>query len=148
MKKIKIIAGLTWSFAALLLILILYPGINSMSSAASRLPFMKINPNFTGGPIEKQIVSEGCTLSIHKPVFDGLLGERKSGFVQIDWRGNIPEVINDTIDFDSDCKADFSVSVNRILNKTTLSKTNLNVKDLNVSASTSYGWAVRIGLQK
>lgn len=148
MKKIKLIAGLTWAFAALLLILILYPGINSMSSAASRLPFMKINPNFSGGAIEIQIVSEGCTLSIHKPVFDGLLGERKNGFVQIDWCGNVPEVINDTIDFDSDHIADFSVSVNRSLNQTTLSKTNLNVKDINLSTSTSYGWAVRIGLQK
>ena len=50
---------------------------------------MKINPNYTGGEVAKQLISEDCTLDIRKPVFDGLFKESKNGFVQIDWRGNI-----------------------------------------------------------
>ena len=37
MKKIKIIAGITWAFAGLILIIILFPGLNS---------FLLPQPNF------------------------------------------------------------------------------------------------------
>jgi hypothetical protein len=146
MKKIKIIAGITWAFAGLILILVLFPGLNSFSASASRLPFMKINPNYTGGEIARQIVSDGCTLDIRKPVFDGLIGKRKNGFVQLDWRGKVPETINDTIDYNNDGHSDFLVIINRKESKTELASYNPLVKKLGVSAQTSYGWAIRVEL--
>jgi len=148
MKKIKIIAGISWAFICLILIIVLFPGLNSFSSSAAKLPFMKINPNYTGGEIAEQLISEGCTLNIRKPVFDGLLKERKRGFVQMDWRGNIPQIINDTIDYDLDKEPDFTIFVDRNLSKTVLNPMKSNVKDINISSSTSYGWAVRVNLKK
>ena len=57
MKKIKIIAGIIWALSGLILILILFPGLNSFSGSAARLPFMKINPNYSGGEVTKQMLS-------------------------------------------------------------------------------------------
>lgn len=148
MKKIKIIAGITWAFAGLILILILFPGIGVFSKSVSRLPFMKLNPNLTGGVVARQMISEGCTLDIRKPVFDGLIGERKNGFVQLDWRGNIPESINDTIDYDNDGTSDFSVIINRKESKAELASYNPLVKKVGISTPTSYGWAVRVDLKR
>ena len=148
MKKLKIIAGITWAFAGLILIIILFPGLNSFSASASKLPFMKINPNYSGGEVAKQLISDGCTLSIRKPVFDGLLRERKNGFVQLDWTGNLPDKISDTIDYDFDNKPDFSIEVDRLNTLTSIDAFSLKVKDVEMSTQTSYGWAVRIGLKK
>jgi hypothetical protein len=148
MKKVKIIAGICWAFLCLILILILFPGLNSFSGSVSRMSFMKINPRYSGGEVSGQIVAGSCTLDVRKPVFNGLLGERTSGFVQMDWRGNVPEFIRDTIDYNNDGKKDFSILVNRKESKTYLESYNPKVKGVIISTPTSYGWAVRVGLVK
>jgi hypothetical protein len=148
MRKIKIIAGVTWALAGLILILILFPGLNSFSSSAARLPFMKINPNYSGGEVAKQLFSSCCTLDIRRPVFDGLLKERKNGFVQIDWRGNLPGRLIDTIDYDLNGIPDFFVQVDRNSSKTQLVPFNPLVMNVEISTQTSYGWAVRVGIKK
>lgn len=148
MKKIKIIAGICWAFAGLILIIILFPGLTSFSRSVSKLPFMKLNARYTGGEIAKQIVAENCTLNIRKPVFNGFLKERNSGFVQLDWHGTIPEVITDSVDYDRDGNKDFIIFVDRKNSKTALDPLNRKVKGVDISTATSYGWAARIGLLK
>jgi hypothetical protein len=148
MTKLKIIAGITWAILCLILIIILFPGLNSFSTSAASLPFMKINPNLTGGVVAKEQVSAGCTLDIRKPVFDGLLKERKTGFVQVDWRGNLPEKLSDTIDYNLDGIPDFCIMINRKEFKTEMNPLNSKVIKVNVSTPTSYGWAVRVDLEK
>jgi hypothetical protein len=148
MKKIKIITGIAWAVLCLVLIIVLFPGLNSFSASASRLPFMKINPNYTGGDVAKEIVSEGCTLQIRKPVFDGLIRERKKGFVQVDWRGIVPEKITDTIDFNFDKVPDFIVIIDRKMPDTELFPMNSSVLRIGKSTRTSYGWAIRVELAK
>jgi hypothetical protein len=148
MRKIKIIAGVTWALAGLILILILFPGLNSFSSSAARLPFMKINPNYSGGEVAKQLFSQCCTVDIRRPVFDGLLKERKNGFVQIDWRGNLPEKLSDTIDYDLNGIPDFLIQVDRNSSESQLVPFNPHVINVEISTLTSYGWAVRVGIKK
>ena len=148
MKKVKIIAGITWAFVCLILILVLFPGLNSFSESASKLSFMKINPNYNGGELARQIVSEGCTLNIRKPVFDGLIGERKNGFVQLDWRGSLPDEFSDTIDYNFDNNPDFRISVDKLNSRTSLDAFDIKVKNVTISTPTSYGWAVRVELIK
>jgi hypothetical protein len=148
MKKIKIIAGISWAFFGLILIIILFPGLNSYSVSVSKLPFMKLNPRYSGGEIAKRIVTDRCTLDIRKPVFNGFIKERNNGFVQLDWRGNISELINDSIDYDQDGIKDFNISVDRKNSKTVLNPINSKVKDVIISTRTSYGWAVRVGIKK
>jgi hypothetical protein len=148
MKKIKIIAGITWAFICLIIIIVLFPGLGSLSSSFAKLPFMKINPNYTGGETAKSLIMDNCTIDIRTPVFDGLFGERQKGFVQIDWRGNIPEEINDTIDYNSDTSNDFAIHINSKNSETELEAFNDKVRNVEISTPTSYGWAVRVNLIK
>jgi len=148
MKRVKIFAGILWAFAGMIVIIVMFPSLNGLSASVSRLPFMKIHPRYTGGEVASRIVEKSCTLNIRKPVFDGFFSDRKSGFVQLDWHGTLPEVINDTIDFDKDGVLDFSVLVNRENSKTDLVAINKMVEKIEISIPTSYGWSVRVGLSK
>lgn len=148
MNKIKITAGLIWAVVCLILMIILYFGLGNFSSGLSKLPFMKINPNFTGGEVAREIVMESCTLAIRKPVFDGLIGEKKNGFVQLDWRGKVPETINDTIDYNMDNTPDFVIIINRKEPTTMLTPLSPEVKNVEISTETSFGWAVRVNIYK
>ena len=148
MKKVKIIAGITWAVFCLILIIILFPGLNSFSVSVSKLPFMKLNPRYTGGEMANQIISERCTLDIRKPVFNGFLKESNSGFVQLDWHGTIPEMIKDSIDYDHDGNQDFCILIDRKNSKTVLDPLKKKVKSVLISTPTSYGWALRVGLVK
>jgi hypothetical protein len=148
MKKVKIIAGISWALFCLILIIILFPGLNSFSLSVSKLPFMKLNPRYTGGEIADQVISKSCTLDIRKPVFNGFLKERNLGFVQLDWHGTIPDIIKDSIDYNHDGIKDFCVLIDRKNSKTVLDPINRKIKGVLISTPTSYGWAVRIGLIK
>ncbi len=148
MKKLKLIAGISWAFFCLILIIILFPGLNSFSNSVSKLPFMKLNPRYSGGEVSHQIISERCTLDVRQPVFNGFLRESNSGFVQLDWRGDIPQLINDSIDYDQDGTRDFCIEINRKDSETKLEPISKKVKGVVISTSTSYGWAARIGLTK
>ena len=148
MKKVKIIAGISWALFCLILIIILFPGLNSFSLSVSKLPFMKLNPRYTGGEIADQVLSKSCTLNIRKPVFNGFLKERNLGFVQLDWHGTIPDIIKDSIDYNHDGIKDFCVLIDRKNSKTVLDPINRKIKGVLISTPTSYGWAVRIGLIK
>jgi hypothetical protein len=109
---------------------------------------MKLNPIYSGGEIAERIITANCTLDIRKPVFNGFLKERNSGFVQLDWHGPIPEVIKDSVDYDHDGRNDFYISIDRKNRKTILDPVNIKVKSVAVSTQTSYGWAVRVRLIK
>jgi hypothetical protein len=148
MKKVRIIAGICWAIAGLILIIILFPGLNTFSASVSKLPFMKLNPRYTGGEVATHQISEKCTLDIRKPVFSGLLKERNSGFVQLDWRGIVPEIIKDSIDYDNDGKKDFFIEVNRAKSISGLEVYNNKVKKILISTPASYGWSVRVELSK
>jgi hypothetical protein len=148
MKKIKIITGITWAFVCLFFMILLFPQLNTFSSSAARLPFMKINPNYTGGEVAGKYVTENCTLVVHEPVFDGLIKERKTGFVQVDWRGKLADKFIDTIDYDLDKKPDFIIQIDRTSLETVLNPLTSKVKDVNVSTPASYGWAARINLKR
>jgi hypothetical protein len=148
MKKFKSVSGIAWAFLCLIIVLVLFPGLNAISGSIARLPFMKINPNYTGGDVARSIASANYSKDIRKPVFDGLIGERRKGFVQIDWRGNIPEVLNDTIDYDLDNNPDFLIHISKSEAKTEIEPVNNKVGSVLISSPTSYGWVVRVAVLK
>jgi hypothetical protein len=148
MERIKIIAGMIWVFLCLILLIVLFPGLTGFSAALSKAPFMKIHPRYSGGEAAKHITAENYTLDVRKPVFKGLINDRKNGFVQLDWRGTVPQVIRDTIDYDLDGIPDFYISIDTKTPETKLSSFNDKVKDVKISTSTSYGWAVRVAVVK
>jgi hypothetical protein len=148
MKKIKLISGIMWAFLCLILVLALFPGLNTISGSFARLPFMKINPNYSGGEVAWSSKSMHYTKDIRKPVFDGLTGERRKGFVQVDWRGDIPDILNDTIDYDLDNKPDFRIHISKSKAKTEIEPFSNRVGKVLVSTPTSYGWVVRVEVER
>ena len=148
MKKLKIFLGITWAFLCLIMILVLFPGLNSFSGSVSKLPFMKLNDRYSGGDVAKQIVAVSCTLDIRKPVFNGFFKDRENGFVQLDWRGTLPETIKDSVDYNNDGIKDFYLTVNTKDVKSVIEPFNAKVKEVLISTPTSYGWAVRVALIK
>lgn len=47
---------------------------------------MKISARFTGGEVVSSVKHGAYTASIHRPVFDGAVGERRpDGFIQVAW---------------------------------------------------------------
>lgn len=144
MNKFKLTAGIIWALVSLLLMVILFFALGGFSQSLAKLPFMKLNPVCSGGEVARRIVADNCTLEIRQPVFNGFLGEKNRGFVQVDWRGIIPEMINDTIDYNMDNIPDFIIEIDRKENTSELSGMTPLVKNISVSAPTSYGWAARV----
>jgi len=146
MRYIKYTLGTIWAAIALILILILFPGLRTISEGLSKAPFMKIHPMYTGGEIIDSVKKSNRTIYIHRPVFNGLIKERMLGFVQIDWHGNIPNVINDTIDYNKDTIPDFIINIDTRNNITDLKKISAYVYDCGVSTQTSFGWVIRVNV--
>jgi len=141
-------AGVIWALLGLVLMIILFPGLNGFSRSFSTLPFMKINPRYSGGE-ESFRKSEGAfTLVVHKPVFNGLIRDRKDGFVQIDWRGAVPDKIFDTIDYNRDDIPDFIMKIDTKKQVSDCLPMEGSVIGLRISTPTSFGWAVRVNLRK
>jgi hypothetical protein len=74
---------------------------------------LNISPWFSGGEVRQTIDHGTYRTLVHRPVFDGLIGERSNGFVQIDWvpkeKFHLPVILQEEFDADGDGKIDFSV---------------------------------------
>lgn len=148
MNKMKSILGIIWALAGLIIIIVLFPGLTGYSKALSSAPFMRINPNYSGGEIFYSKSHAEYKIDIRKPVFSGLTGEKEHGFIQLDWRGNLASYLIDTIDYNNDGENDFIININTLNSETELEPLNGKVTGLNISTSTSYGWSSRINLIK
>jgi hypothetical protein len=150
MKKILTILGYIWAGICLLTVLIMFTGLDSFSKQLARLPFMKINPIYSGGEVIKKIETSDYTIELHEPVFESLIGESKEGFVQMEWiwKDTMPESVRDTIDYNNDNKNDFIIHIKTGSKEIVLEKIEEKVQDVDASAMTQDGWIVRIGLSR
>ena len=68
-----------------------------------KAPFMKIDPSFSGGEVERTINQGVYTINIHEKVFPALIGEGSEGFRQITVIKNDSTITNYNIDtFEAD----------------------------------------------
>ena len=126
MQKVKSILGYSWSALALPVILATFVGMHSWTEKLAQVTQVKVSPWFTGGEVVRTLPHEGYVTRIHRPVFDGLLGERRSGFVQVDWVApkfstGLPAQIAEEIDWDGDGRADFSIQLDTTTDAAVLS---------------------------
>jgi hypothetical protein len=72
---------------------------------------MTVHPRLSGGEMLKERHSGNTTWRIHRPVFDGLTGERSRGTLRIDALGNTasPDSQPIAVDYDNDGQADFDI---------------------------------------
>jgi hypothetical protein len=128
MRKLKSILGYAWALTALPIILATFIGMNVWAKGFAGLTGLEISPWYSGGKSAYVVSHEGYTTTVNEPVFQGLVGETKKGFVQVKWTpaegASLPDELSEAIDFDGDGAPDFSVRLCAGADKAELEATN------------------------
>ncbi len=112
-----------WALLTLPIILATFMGGDYWARQLVSLTGIKVSPRFTGGEIIQIIEHEQYQTLIHRAVFDGLIGQRSRGFVQIDWqpkRESLPEKLMEEIDYNQDGAIDVKIQLDSIKNQARL----------------------------
>jgi hypothetical protein len=113
LEGIKAGAGITWAALCLVIVLATFVGLGFWAKTLATETGIHVSPRFTGGEIRTAIDHGAYRTLLHRPVFDGLVGERRDGFVQIDWvpreKNALPPALEEAFDIDGDGSADCSV---------------------------------------
>ena len=151
MKRFRKFLAYGWALMAVPILLATFIGMNFWAEKLVGFTGLKVSPLYTGGEVVQTIRHEGYETLIHQPVFDGLLCERKNGFVQIGWKASgdkLPELIDEAIDFDRDGKDDFRINLDTITNTGQLEGYSSGVVSLREVLVLKNERIVRISLKK
>lgn len=132
MRKLKAILGYTTAALAVPVILAALIGMETWSRVIVEATGITVSPWFSGGEIRRTIEHGTYQTRIRRPVFDALIGQRRKGFVQIDWEplAALPEVIEEEIDYDGDGRSDFRVTLDTGSGRASLLEKSGRVLDL------------------
>jgi hypothetical protein len=122
MSKLKAFLGYTFAALSPLIVLISFLGLDSMAEPFIAATGLTVSANFTGGEVVQTVDHAAYQAAIHRPVFDALIGERKEGFVQIDWAplDALPSLFEEEIDANGDGEADMRLQVDTADEEATL----------------------------
>lgn len=151
MKLFRKFLAYGWALMAVPILLATFIGMNFWAEKLVGFTGLKVSPLCTGGEVVQTIGHEGYETMIHRPVFDGLLCERKNGFVQIGWKATgdrLPESIDELIDFNRDGKDDFQIKLNTITNQGQLEAEAAGVAGLGEILVLENERIVRVSLKK
>ena len=150
MKGVLKIAGYAWAIACVVAVLATFIGNTYFSHKFASATGITVSPRFSGGEIVRSIDHGAYRTVIRRPVYDGLIGERKNGFIQIEWQSLtvLPAVIEDGIDFTGDGKEDFSFRLDTIAGSGKLTPHDPSVIAVQTLVKVNQGWVVRIQLRK
>jgi hypothetical protein len=113
MSKLKSLLGYTVAALGIPIILATFMGMSFWAETLVSVTGVKISPWFTGGEVAHTVDHGTYHTGVRHPVFDALVGERKEGFVQVDWSPShaLPAHIVEEIDVDEDGQADFRIEM-------------------------------------
>lgn len=150
MKILKGILGYSWAFFTIIIVLATFMGNDYFSAKLASATGVTVSPWFSGGEVVQTIDHGAYTTYLHRPVFDALIGEKRKGFIQLNWEpyAGVPPVIRETIDYNGDKKADFSITLNTHTGDVTLTAYNPSVLSSEGPYRLKKGWAVRVILKK
>lgn len=72
-----------WAILSIFLLLATFLFGQQIQDVLMRAPFMKIDPYYSGGDIERSFDTTSYSVKIHQKVFPALFGESDEGFRQI-----------------------------------------------------------------
>jgi hypothetical protein len=126
LKTIKSILGNAWAILCLVIVLATFVGLNFWARVLANGTGIQVAPRYSGGEVKLSTDHVTYRTLVHRPVFDGLLSERRSGFVQIDWvpkeKQVLPALIEEDFDVDHDGSIDFSVRLDAAAARADLNK--------------------------
>lgn len=135
----RIISFISYSLAILAtpFILATFIGMSQWQQLLIQLPFMKLDPVYTGGNVIETISDSTYTIDVHEKIYPGWHLKGKTGFVQIEITSN--DTLANTLDI-----ADIIIDGKHTgLN---LSATTANATNMTISAwcKTEKGWILRV----
>ena len=144
MKRFLSIPSYIWAIICMVLIPITFIGNDFFANKIANLPFMKVNPIYTGGDSARCFKQDSMTFTINKPVFESLFGTSNKGFVQVKIAGALPELIQSNIDYNNDSVIDFSLNINTLTGDTKVKALSKQVSKLTISSKVKNYWIVRV----
>lgn len=155
-QKIKTFLGVAMAAICSLIVLMVFMGSEPLSEAFSKLPFMKVDPLYTGGKVETSYpleTSDGTLqVSLHEGVFSALIGTPKSGFRQVDFMPEegkaLPRIISAPLDLDGDQKAEVSVRIDTQTGESRLLGADIACYAIQSSARVKEKWILRVAMKR
>lgn len=151
MSRIVKCLAYAWALMAGPMVLATFMGMEFFAGKLVGVTGLHIHPIYAGGEVARTIDHEGYQTLLRRPVFDGLVRQRNTGFVQIEWRpgdANLPELIDEKIDFDQDGKVDFRVQLSTNTDTTTLDPLDSRVLSADKAIKVQNVRILRVNLQK
>jgi hypothetical protein len=103
--------GYTWAAFCLITVLATFVGLEFWTQTFAKRTGIQVSARFSGGEVRQAVDHGAYQTHLHRMVFDGLIGERTDGFVQIDWVPNAQQSLPPTIDEDFDLDGDGSIEI-------------------------------------
>ena len=150
MKNLLKIAGYAWAGACLVVVLVMFAGSEYLSGKLASATGITVSPRYSGGEVIRSIDHGTYKTILHRPVFDGLIGERRDGFIQVEWQPvtALPPLIEDAVDFTGDGKEDFSFRLDTVAGPGAITPRNPSVVALEWVVKVNQGWVARVQLRK
>jgi len=123
MVRFKTFLYYSWALMGVPIVLATFMGMNFWAKKLVAITGLEVSPRFTGGQVINTVKHDEYKTLIHRPVFNGLIRERRNGFVQIKWKPNealLPRLIDEEIDFDTDGRSDFRIRLDTQTNEAEL----------------------------
>ena len=139
MKKIISAFGYIWASLGTLIILLAFIGMNSWQQLSLNLPFMRIDPQYSGGAVIDTVTNNNLKISIHEPVFPGIFRQSGKGFVQID----VNQCSADTVRINSIVINNQITSISATTDK--VEATGFEIEDF---AKLADRWIIRLKIEK
>ncbi len=150
MNRFKSISGYIWAIITIPAVLSTFINNDFWAGKLAGITGVEISPWHTGGVIAETQMHKGYRTEIHQPVFDGLIGERDKGFVQVSWvpeGEELPAVIMEKIDYNRDSSIDFSIMLKTRTNEAFLKPYSSKVISVQSVLNIDNGMVVRILLK-
>jgi hypothetical protein len=149
MQKLKAILGYIWAALLIPLALATLLGMGSWMKLFVSSTGLTVSPWFSGDVVARTVERDGYETRIHRPVFQALIGERREGFVQVDWGplDTLPAQVDEEVDFDGDGQVDFRVVLDTASGQATLTPLTEYVLGLTGTYRLDDAWAVRAALK-
>jgi hypothetical protein len=150
MRKLKSFGAYTWAALATLVVLATFVYIGPFSRAIVAATGVKVSPWYLGGDVVRETTHEGYRTVLRRPVFDGLIGQRSKGFVQVEWfpaeGATLPTSLREGIDYDNDGAPDFTVELDTVANRAIVTPLSPRVLGLERVYKTSPERVIRVSL--
>lgn len=151
MSRIKTFFAYGWAFLAAPLVLATFMGMEPCAKQLVAITGLHVHPLYTGGEVAHTIDHGAYRTLIHRPVFDGLVGSRTHGFIQIEWQpkdANLPDRIEEPIDFDANGTSEFKIRLDTKTNQASLEASDRRVLSVEEFLPVGTSRVARVGLRR